>query len=220
MAPPKKPVREPGAPAPVQARTRLARAAVVDAARSLFLDAGYGATTVEAISAAAGVPPATVYRLFSSKLGILKALLDTSIAGDDDEVPVAARPHVRALLEHPDPRSQLAGFVQVASDINARVGLIYRVLVAAASSDRGAAALFDELSQQRQEGQRNIARALARRHGLRSGVSERDAADIIHALLSPELYGLLVFDRGWKVRRYEQWLTDALVVQLLEPLAP
>jgi AcrR family transcriptional regulator len=216
MAPPKKPLY-PGAAAPVQARTRLARAAVVEAARKLFLHDGYGATTIEAISAAAGVPPATVYRLFSSKLGILKSLLDTSIAGDDDEVAVAARPHVRALLGHADPRSQLAGFVQVASDINARVGPIYRVLVAAASSDRGAAALFDELSQQRQEGQRNIARSLARRRGLRTGLSEREAADIIHALLSPELYGLLVFDRGWKPKRYEQWMADTLVAQLLEP---
>lgn len=217
MAAPKKQLGERGAEAPVQARTRLARAAVVDAARSRFLEDGYGATTVEAISAAAGVPPATVYRLFSSKLGILKSLLDTSIAGDHEEVPVAARPQVRALLQNRDPRAQLAGFVQIASDINARVGPIYRVLVAAAGADRGAAALFDQLSQQRQEGQRNVARSLARNAALRPGLSERDAADIIHALVSPELYGLLIFDRGWKPTRYERWLTDTLAAQLLPP---
>ena len=56
-----------------QARTRLARAAVVDAARTLFLERGYGTTTIDAISALSDVPPATVYRLFSSKRGILKA---------------------------------------------------------------------------------------------------------------------------------------------------
>ena len=59
-----------------QARTRLARAAVIQAARALFLERGYAATTIEAISDQSDVPPATVYRLFSSKLGILKALLD------------------------------------------------------------------------------------------------------------------------------------------------
>ena len=64
-----------------QARTRFARRAVVDAARALFLERGYAATTIEAISEHSDVPSATVYRLFSSKLGILKALLDTSIAG-------------------------------------------------------------------------------------------------------------------------------------------
>ncbi len=47
-----------------QARTRLARRAVVDAARTLFLERGYAATTVEAISERSDVPAATVYRLF------------------------------------------------------------------------------------------------------------------------------------------------------------
>ena len=88
-----------------QARTRLARTAVVDAARDLFLERGYGATTIEAISEHSDVPPATVYRLFASKRGILKALLDVSIVGDDDALPLADRPPVRSLLDEPDPRS-------------------------------------------------------------------------------------------------------------------
>src|SRR5688500_19730578 len=94
-----------------QARTRLARAAVVDAARTLFLERGYGATTIEAISDLADVPAATVYRLFSSKRGILQALLDVSIVGDHEAVPMADRPPVRQLLADPDPRNQVAGFV-------------------------------------------------------------------------------------------------------------
>ncbi len=91
-----------------QARTRLARAAVTEAARVLFLERGYAATTIEAISDRSDVPPATVYRLFSSKLGILKALLDLSIAGDDQAVGLPDRPHVRALLADGDPRNQLS----------------------------------------------------------------------------------------------------------------
>src|SRR5829696_39995 len=98
-----------------QARTRLARAAVVDAAQTLFFGRGYGATTIEAISALSDVPPATVYRLFSSKRGVLKALLDVSIAGDDEPVPVADRPSVRSLLADPDPRRKVAGFVGIAT---------------------------------------------------------------------------------------------------------
>src|SRR5213075_3190407 len=77
-----------------QARTRLARSAVIDAARGLFLEKGYGATTIEAISERADVPAPTVYRLFASKHGILKSLLDVSIAGDDEEVPIADRPGI------------------------------------------------------------------------------------------------------------------------------
>jgi AcrR family transcriptional regulator len=198
-----------------QARTRFARRAVVDAAHQLFLDRGYGATTIEAISDLSDVPAATVYRLFSSKRGILKALLDVSIVGDEEAVPMAQRPHVRALLADPDPAVQLGGFVAVASDVNSRVAPIYLVLVSAAGADPEAAALLEELTSQRREGQRMVARSHARSGALRPGLRERDAVDVIHALMSPEVYRLLVLDRHWKPQRYERWLTGLLSDQLL-----
>lgn len=190
---------------------------MVRAAGQLFLERGYGATTMDAISELADVPPATVYRLFSSKSGILKALLDVSIAGDDEPVPVAERPDVRALTAEPDPARQLAGFVAVTVHVNTRVGPLYRMLVSAAGTDPDAAGLLDELTAQRQQGQRMIARILARAGALRPGLRERDAADVIHALMSPEIYRLLVIDRGWKPDRYQRWLIDALSHQLLPP---
>jgi AcrR family transcriptional regulator len=198
-----------------QARTRLARAAVIEAARALFLERGYGATTIEAISDLADVPAATVYRLFSSKRGILKALLDVSVGGDDEAVPFADRPPVRTLLAEPDPRAQLAGFVAITVQVNSRVAPLYRILASAAGSDPDAAALLDELTRQRQEGQRLIARSLARAGALRPELRERDAADVIHALMSPEVYRLLVLDRSWKPERYERWLTAIVTDQLL-----
>ena len=203
-----------------QARTRLARAAVVAAARALFLERGYAATTIEAISDLSDVPPATVYRLFSSKLGILKELFNVSIAGDDEAVPLEARPHVRALIADRDPRKQLAGFVGISRGIMARTEPVYRILVSAAGSDPDAAALLAELTRQRQQGQGQIAGLLARSGALRPPLRERDAADIIHALMSPEVYRLLVGDRGWPPERYEQWLSGTLIDQLLPPPAP
>ena len=193
----------------------MARGAVVDAARGLFLDRGYGATTIEAISEASDVPTATVYRLFSSKRGILKALLDVSIVGDDEAVPLADRAPVRSLLADANPEEQLAGFVAIAAEVNSRTAPIYRILVGAASSDPDAATVLDELTRQRQEGQGHIARALARADALRPGLRQRDAADLIHAFLSPEVYRLLVVDRAWPQERYKRWLTDLLVDQLL-----
>ena len=198
-----------------QARTRLARRAVVDAARSLFLEGGYAATTIDAISARSDVPPATVYRLFSSKRGILKAVLDVSIVGDDEAVPMAERPSIRSLLADQDPKAMVASFVRVAAEVNARTADIYRILTSAAASDPDASTLLDELTRQRQQGQGRVARALARKRALRSGLRERDAGDVIHALVSPEVYGLLVVDRGWPTERYETWLAQTLVDQLL-----
>ena len=202
-----------------QARTRLARAAVIEAARTLFLERGYAATTIEAISDRSDVPPATVYRLFSSKLGILKALFDVSIAGDDEAVPLEERPHVQALISDLDPREQLSGFVAISRGIMARTEPVYRILVSAAGSDPDAAALLAEQTRHRQQGQGQIAGLLAREGALRPELSERDAADIIHALMSPEVYRLLVGDRGWARERYEQWLKGILIDQLLPPPA-
>src|SRR5262252_3534344 len=151
-----------------QARTRLARAAVIEAARTLFLERGYAGTTVEAISDLSDVPPATVYRLFSSKLGILKDLFNVSIAGDDEAVPLEDRPLVQALISDPDPRKQLSGLVGISRGIMA-------------GTDPDAAALLAETRRHRQQGQGQIAGLLARTGALRPKLSERDAADIIHA---------------------------------------
>jgi AcrR family transcriptional regulator len=188
---------------------------VIDAARDLFLERGYGATTVDAISDRAEVPPATVYRLFSSKHGILKSLLDVSIVGDHEDVPMADRPEVQSLVDNPNAREQLVGFVGITVRVNERIAPLYRILTSAAGTDPDAAGLLDELTRQRQRGQRTIARSLARAAALRPELRERDAADLIHALMSPELYQLLVVDRAWNTDRYQRWLARTLGDQLL-----
>ena len=97
----------------------------------------------------------------------------------------------------------------------ARAGPVHRILADAARSDQDAATLLAEIARQRHEGQQRIAHSLARSGALRPGLRERDAADIIHALASPEVYALLVSDRGWSGERYENWLRSILIDQLL-----
>jgi len=198
-----------------QARTRRTRAAVIEAARTLFVERGYAATTIEAISEVSDTPQATIYRLFGSKLGIVKAVIDVSVVGDDEAVAMADRPQVRGLLAEPDPRDRLARFAAVLRDLMARAAPVHRLLADAARSDPDAAALLADIARQRQDGQRRVARSLARAGALRPGLRERDAADIIHALASPEVYGLLVLDRGWTGERYENWMAAILGDQLL-----
>jgi AcrR family transcriptional regulator len=188
---------------------------VIDAARALFAQRGYAATTIEAISEAADTPQPTIYRLFGSKLGIVKAVIDVSIAGDDDAVSMVDRPPVRELLAEPDPRDRLARFAALLRGLMARAAPVHRLLADAARSDPDAAALLADIAHQRQDGQRQVARSLARSGALRPGLGERDAADIIYALGSPEVYGLLVLDRGWSGDRYQDWMTAILSDQLL-----
>jgi AcrR family transcriptional regulator len=203
-----------GAPGREQARTRLARRAVIDAARSLFIEGGYASTTVAAISRRADVPEPTVYRLFSSKVRILKVLLDVSIAGDEEPVAVPQRPHVASLLDEPDPHKVLAGFAAVTTDINRRTNDLYHVLSSAADADADAAALLEALREQRDRGQAHVVRALHQTKRLRAGLSAREATDVVHALMSPEVYRLVVTDRGWTPERYQRWATELLIQQL------
>src|SRR6266700_4111901 len=107
-----------------QAQVRATRAEVVDAARRLFLERGYGATTIEAIGQAASIPLATIYRLFGSKRGILAAVLDVSFVGDDAPVPLHGRPLARAAIAEPDARLLLAGFARLAREVLGRTGQI------------------------------------------------------------------------------------------------
>ena len=89
------------------------------------------------------------------------------------------------------------------------------MLESAAGSDPAAAALLADLQRQRDHGQGQLARTLARKRKLRKGLREGDAADVIHALMSPEVFRLLVVDRGWSSQRYEEWLAITLAGQLL-----
>jgi AcrR family transcriptional regulator len=198
-----------------QARTRLARRAVIEAARTLFLERGYAATTVEAISERADVPPATLYRLFTSKLGVLRQLLDVSIAGDDRPVAVPDRPEVAPVFAAHDPVAVVRGAAGITTAINQRTNDVYGVLVGAAGSDPEAAALLADIREQRDQGQRQIVRTLQRMHALRDDVKTRDADDRVHALMSPEVYRLLVVDRGWAAERYREWLASTIAQQLL-----
>lgn len=203
-----------------QARTRLARREVIAAASALFAEHGFTATTIAALSERSDIPSATVYRLFGSKLGILKAWLDVAVGGDDAPIAVADRPQVTNLLTSTDPRQVIAGFVRVTAAINGRSSGVHRVLVGAAETDPGAAGLLLDIQRQRSTGQRNLTRTLERLGALRAGLKEPRAADIVYALMSPETYRLLVIDRRWSVRHYEEWLDLTLCQQLLDGPEP
>src|SRR6476646_10450721 len=57
------------------------RAKVIDAARRLFLRDGFVATTIAGIARTAGVSPEMVYKVFGSKIGLVRTLRDEALAG-------------------------------------------------------------------------------------------------------------------------------------------
>ncbi|NUT37499.1 MAG: TetR/AcrR family transcriptional regulator [Hamadaea sp.] len=188
---------------------------MVEAARDLFLARGYPATTVEAISAAADVPQATVYRLFGGKHGILSEVLDVLAVGDDEPVALHDRPEARALRDEPDPRRFLAGFAHIARGVLDRTGALQQVVRTAAAVDPDAADIAAKIDRERAAGQANVARGLAARNALRDDMSQDEALDVIYTLMSPQIHHMLVTERGWAPDQYEQWLTRTLCATLL-----
>jgi AcrR family transcriptional regulator len=198
-----------------QAQVRAARAEVVRAAHELFVARGYTATTVEAVAEAAGIPQATVYRYFGGKRAILAAVLDVAFGGDDEPIEYQHRPPVRAALTDPDPGGMLDAFARMHPAVVARSAAIQHVLAEAAAADPEAAELLALARHQRYTGQSRIAHQLAERGALPEGVTEAQAADIVYALFSPELYRIFCVERGWPQERYGQWLSRALRDALL-----
>jgi len=198
-----------------QANVRATKAKVVDAARDLFVEQGYTATTIEAIASASDTPIATVYRLFGSKIGILTAVLEVSFVGDDRPVALHDRSDVKAAAAQTDARVLLTSFASVARDVLGRSGKLHQVLRTAASADPEAAALSAEIKRQRLDGQSRVARLLDQLGALADGINRRTATDVIYTLMSPEVHQLLTEERHWSADRYEQWLANALSVLLL-----
>src|SRR4030042_41148 len=60
-----------------QRQAQATRDMIVAAAQSLFLEQGYICTTIDSIAERAGVATSTVYAIFGSKRGILRAIRDT-----------------------------------------------------------------------------------------------------------------------------------------------
>ena len=83
-------------------QAKLTRSRILDAAESLFLTHGYGATTIAAIAEEAGVAVDTVYGTFGSKKGVLKSLMDVRVVGDDEAVPLLQRDEPKAAAAEAD----------------------------------------------------------------------------------------------------------------------
>lgn len=186
---------------------------MLDAARELFIARGYGATTLVDVAAAAGVAVQTIYFTFGNKRSLLKELVDVTIAGDDEPVATLDREWFRAGIEAPTADEHLRRHVAGTTRVLDRVAPIIQMVELAAGSDPEIGGLWPD-TDPRYTVQSAAARSLVAKPGARPGLTAGDAADVLYGILSPELYLLLVRDRGWSPERYERWALDTLHPQL------
>lgn len=195
------------------------RIRILDAAQRLFERDGYARTTMSAIALEAGVSLKTVYLAFETKSGVLRGLWHLRLRGDQEEVPVGERPWFRAVLEEPDPERKLRLDIRNAKVVRGRIGSLLQVLRDAASADPEIGALWARIQTEFYENQRAVVEDLHARNALRPGLDVTRAADILWTLNHPDVYRLLVAERGWTSDEHEAWLA-ALVCSELLPRDP
>jgi AcrR family transcriptional regulator len=211
---PVKPARQYNSPRR-QTQARETRAAILDAARTSFLERGYAATTVGDIAAAVGVSVETVYKAFGNKAGLVKAIFDVAIVGDDEPVPLQEREMVARIEAESDGRKKLAIYGTEYATRAERAVPVQLLVRNAAASDAGARAVLDQLNDERLGGMTAFAQHLADARVLRKGVRANDARDILWLYTSPEVYERLVIERGWSAKRFGTWIAEQLVAALL-----
>ena len=198
-------------------RALATRRRVLDAARALFIERGYVATTIDAIAERADVSTETVYATFGTKRAVLSELVDVSIAGGAEPVPVMDQSAVQRLRDEPDQRARLRMLATLGRSILERRSAIDAVVAGAATSDPEIAALRDRGKAERFAGQRALLGIVIGDGRLREGLDLETGASVLYAIGSPETYQLLVVDRGWSPDRFETWYAGTLERLLLEP---
>lgn len=195
------------------AQAHQTRLAVIEAARELFVSNGYGATTVDAIAARAGVGRATVFKCVGGKPALMRAAHHAAMVGRDDPRP----PHEAGLADRwagvTDGIPLLEVYVEVVTDVFEAVGPIHEAMVRAASESVELRDQLAELDRERHAASIRTAQLL--KADLRPGLSTARAADILWLHNDPLLWQSLHYRRQWTKAEFTAWLTDALRGQLL-----
>ena len=191
------------------------RTKILAAARSLFEEHGYAATSVAAIAKRAGVSQRTVYLAFETKAELLRTLWNVLLRGGEHEPPVAQLARYREVLEDADPARQLELNARHAVVVKNRIGALHEVIRAGASVDPDVGALWDRIQTEFRENQRAIVASIAEKGALKPGLDVERAADILWTINHGDLWQHLVVRRGWSTDEFEHWLADSFRALLL-----
>ncbi|MFE2068500.1 TetR/AcrR family transcriptional regulator [Streptomyces sp. NPDC059467] len=191
---------------------RRNRAAVLEACRELLFQDGYHATTIRAVAERAGVSAETVYKSFGGKPGMVKALWDITLAGDDEPVPMADRPQTREILRTPEPGAKLRLYASYVRGIHERVAALFALLTQA-GPDVGE--VLETAEGERLTAVTGFVTHFDEAGVLGPGADPAHLADVVWALTGPQLYTQFTAGRGWSADAYERWLADTLTTTLL-----
>ena len=181
-------------------QARQNRRAVLDAAHDLFLEQGYGATTLEQIADRAGVSKPTVFNAVGNKVEVFRTVRDIAMAGDEE-------PH-RLSVSTKDLDAAIARVADYITQVNRRYAPVHVALGGAAGADPAMAELYDEAEHQRHGVAGQLLQHLESLAAVRK--PRQRSQDRLWVLMSPDNYARLVNGRGWSHRAYREWVTAGI----------
>ena len=196
-------------------QARETRRAVIRAAHDLFVEHGYGRTTIADIAAAAGVSVETIYAAFKNKATLLHRVWDVTIGGDDEEIVFHERPEVVAIRNEPDLTRRLRLWAEFSTATQRRTAPFMVMLHAAAGADPVAADMLAEIGRQRLAGMEVMARGAAATGQL--AVSVEACRDFGWATTDGMLWHRLVRERGWTDEQFADWLAGLWIASYVRP---
>src|SRR5690349_11251570 len=150
-----------------EAAASRTREAIVRAAKQLFEDRGWAATTVRSIADAAGVSPKTVEADFGTKAALLEAAVAYAIRGDFDPRPVAQREAITQVEQAPDAAAMLRLHAAHLRRVHERSARIAFAVEQAAPADPIAADRWRQMNRNRTAAIRRATETLLQKPGRR-----------------------------------------------------
>jgi AcrR family transcriptional regulator len=196
-------------------QARETQRAVLRAAHDLFVERGYGRTTIADVARAAGVSAETIYATFRTKATLLHRVWDVTIGGDDEEVVFHERAEVQSLIAEPDLARRFRMHARFYARTARRIAPLVLAVQGAAASEPAADEMVAEMGRQRLEGMTHMARGAAATGQL--AVDEEQCRDIVWAMTDGSLWHRLVVDRGWSDDEFAEWLGRTWVSLLVRP---
>jgi AcrR family transcriptional regulator len=183
------------------------RRRILEAAKSLFQSKGFEGVTIEEMAQAAEVSAPTIYGLFQSKRGVLRALMDEALP--------AFEALVKEAMQEKSPQKHLALSAKIARHMydaeRAQIAIFQGASILAPEFKE----LEKEREQRRYNRQEKSIKMIANAEVLLKGLTLSKARDILWAFTGRDMYRMFVIEQGWTSDEYEKWLAQVLVKMLV-----
>jgi AcrR family transcriptional regulator len=185
-------------------------AELVDAARALFLEHGYMATTLTQIADRAGVAARTVYVRFGTKAALFKRVVDQALVGDAEPIDVAHRPRTQDAMTADTLHERIEALGDVAIGIAERAGALFEVAAQAEGIEPQLANAFQAGRLETKELSQSFWERAATDGLLNDGLDTAQLAMVTDILVCADTVVHLRRAKAWSAIAYRGLIIDTL----------